>query len=317
MLDKETMKPITASYASGGGGLKQKKINCQCVILCFAVMVSSVCAKDVRYLEQVAAKLSPSRKVVYKSVGQRSLYLHIFDPEGFKEEDRRPAFVTFHGGGWSGMTPRNFYPFAKAFADQAMVGISVEYRLRNKKREITVFDCVKDARSAIRFIRKNASMLGIDPGRIIVSGGSAGGHLAAATALFDDVNDKDDDLTVSCRPDLLVLYYPVIDTSADGYGQPKIGERWRELSPVDRVKSGLPPTLLLHGAKDTLTPFAGAERFHKAMLKAGNVCEMIVQKSGNHGYFLYDKESFDAAMRQTLDFIRSQIRLDDIKPGSM
>lgn len=285
-------------------------MNCKCVIMCTVVMASSAYGQKVRYAEQVAAKLSPASNIVYKTVGQRSLSLHVFHPEGFKAGDRRPVFVAFHGGGWSGRTPKYFYPFAQAFADQGMVGISVEYRLLNQKKGVTVFDCVKDARSAIRFIRKNASALAIDPGRIFVSGGSAGGHLAAATALFDEVDDTGDDLSVSCRPDLLILYYPVIDTSADGYGRAKIGERWRDLSPVDRVKPGLPPTLLLHGTKDTVTPFVGAERFHQAMLADGNICEMVVQDGGIHGYFLYDKESFDAAMRQTLEFIRRHSTLD-------
>ncbi|MDD4101740.1 MAG: alpha/beta hydrolase [Kiritimatiellae bacterium] len=276
----------------------------QCVIACAGMMAVAACGQNIRYVDKVAAQLKPDRNVVYKNVGQRALSLHVFNPEGFKDGDRRPAFVTFHGGGWSGRSAEYFYPYADEFAQRGMVGVSVEYRLLNKKQGITVFDCVKDARSAIRFIRANARMLGIDPERIVVSGGSAGGHLAAATALFDDVNDPQDDLSVSCRPDLLVLYYPVIDTSAEGYGQKKIGERWRELSPVDHVKPGLPPTLLLHGTKDTVTPIAGAERFRRAMLSAGNVCELITQEGGVHGYFIYEKEPFDAAMRQTLEFIR-------------
>ena len=288
-------------------------MNCKYAISCAVVMTSAVYGQNMRYAEQVAEKLSPSSNIVYKTVGQRSLSLHVFHPAGFKAEDRRPVFVTFHGGGWSGRTPKYFYPFAQAFADQGMIGISVEYRLLNKQTGVTVFDCVKDARSAVRFIRKNASKLAIDPGRIFVSGGSAGGHLAAATALFNEVNDTDDDLSVSCRPDLLILYYPVIDTSADGYGKAKIGELWRDLSPVDQVKPGLPPTILLHGTKDTVTPFAGAKRFRQAMLADGNICEMVVQEGGIHGYFLYNKESFDAAMRQTLDFIRRHSRLDDVR----
>ena len=67
---------------------------------------------------------------------------------------------------------------------------------------------------------------GIDPNRIVVSGASAGGHVAAGTALFEEVNEGTDNLDISCRPDALVLFYPVIDTSEHGYGQKKIGDRW-------------------------------------------------------------------------------------------
>jgi acetyl esterase/lipase len=285
------------------------------LIVLVGMMALNMYAQKIRYFDTLGKQLEPDRKVVYKTIGQRSLSLHIFHPEGFKAGDRRPVFVTYHGGGWSGMSAKYFYPYADEFAKHGMVGISVEYRLFNMKQGVTVFDCVKDARSAIRFIRKNAERLGIDPDRIVANGGSAGGHLAASTALFDEINDDQDDLSVSCRPELLVLHYPVIDTSAEGYGQKKIGERWRELSPVDRVKPGLPPTLLLHGTKDTVTPFAGAERFYQAMQAAGNTCEMITHEGGGHGYFLYEKALFDKAMSQTLDFIRRHLRLDDVNAG--
>ena len=146
--------------------------------------------------------------------------------------------------------------------------------------------------------------LGIDPDRIAVSGGSAGGHIAAGAALFDTVNETSDDLTVSCRPDLLILYYPVIDTSKDGYGQAKIGKRWRELSPVEHVKPKLPATLLLHGTADTVTPFTGARLFHQRMIKAGNTCEFIAFKGGRHGYFIFDLQLFAEAMTQTETFLK-------------
>ena len=261
-----------------------------------------------RPLDPIAAKLEPTRTVVYKTIGERSLVLNLFEPEGHDRSDRRPVFLTIHGGGWTGQTPRYFYPFAKHFADLGMLAISLEYRLRSPKRGTTVFDCVKDGRSAVRYLRTHAEELGIDPGKIVVSGGSAGGHIAAGTALFSAVNEESDDLTVSCRPDLLILYYPVIDTSEDGYGQAKIGERWRELSPVEHVKPDLPDTLLLHGTGDTVTPFAGAKLFHQRMIEAGNSCELIAHEGGRHGYFIFDLELFSEAMQQTETFLtRHQI----------
>ncbi len=257
-----------------------------------------------RPLAPLAAKMEPTRKVVYKTVDDRSLTLHIFEPEGHQTTDRRPVFLTIHGGGWTGMKPRYFYPFAKHFADLGMVGISVQYRLCNPKQGVTVFDCVKDARSAVRYVRSHAAELGIDPERIVVSGGSAGGHLAASTALFDGMDQEGDDTSVSCMPNLMVLYYPVIDTSKDGYGQAKIGERWQDLSPVDHVKPELPPTLLLHGTADTVTPFAGAALFRERMKKAGNEIEMIAHGGGVHGYFIFDLKLFAQAMEQTETFLQ-------------
>lgn len=263
-----------------------------------------------RPLDALAEKMKPACTVVYKTVGCRSLSLHVFNPEGHGARDRRPVYVTFHGGGWTGRGPQYYYPFAQYFADLGLVGVSVEYRLMNRSLGCTVQDCVKDARSAVRYLRAHAPELGIDPGRIIVSGGSAGAHLAAGTALFDGVDEAGEDTSISCLPNLLILYYPVVDTSEGGYGKEKIGERWRELSPVDQVKPNLPPTLLLHGTADTVTPFAGALRFDTRMREAQNACELIAHPGGRHGYFIFDMQLFVQAMAQSADFIRKHGMLD-------
>ncbi|HJN89635.1 MAG TPA: alpha/beta hydrolase, partial [Verrucomicrobiota bacterium] len=200
-------------------------------LLLFFVL-SSLLTLASRPLDPIATKLEPTRKLLYKAVGERELRLHIFEPEGHQTSDRRPVFVAIHGGGWSGGAARKFYPFADYFAKQGMVGVSLEYRLLDRMAGSTVFDCVRDGRSAVRYLRQHARELGIDPNRIVVAGGSAGAHVAAGTALFKEVNDAADNLEISSMPNALVLFYPVIDTSAAGYGQKKIGDRWRELSPL-------------------------------------------------------------------------------------
>jgi acetyl esterase/lipase len=215
------------------------------------------------------------------------------------------VFLAIHGGGWTGRTARYFYPFADHFARQGMVGISLEYRLMSPRQGTTVFDCVKDGRSAVRYLRAHASELGIDPQKIVTSGGSAGGHVAAGTALFDGVDEEGEDTSVSCVPNALVLYYPVIDTSQDGYGQKKIGGRWRELSPVDNVKSGLPPTIVFHGTGDTVTPFKGAKLFHERMQKVGNQCELVTHSGGRHGYFIFDLKLYAQVMERTEVFLKA------------
>src|SRR5690606_23741342 len=100
-------------------------------------------------------------------------------------------------------------------------------------------------------------------------------HVAAGTALFDEINEESESKEASCIPNALLLLYPVIDTSKAGYGNAKIGERWEEISPVHQVHTNVPATLIFHGTGDTVTPFAGAEAFQAAMHKAGNRCELI------------------------------------------
>ena len=231
--------------------------------------------------------------------------MHIFDPTDVKPSDHRACFLTIHGGGWTGGAPPRMYPFAAHYAKLGLVGISLQYRLNNAKAGVTVFDCVKDVRSAMRYLHSHANELGIDPKKIIVSGGSAGGHLAASTALFDKVNEEGDDLTLNVTPAALVLLFPVIDTSKSGYGQAKIGERWQELSPAHNVRPGLPPTITFHGTGDTVTPFAGARLFHEAMLKAGNRSELDVNEGGVHGYLMRDATLFAETLNKTDVFLKS------------
>lgn len=256
-------------------------------------------------IEELMAKLEPTRSVIYKKIGDRELKLDLFEPAGHKPSDRRACFVGIHGGGWTGGDTRRMYTYADHYARLGLVGVSVQYRLLDKAKTVTPFECVKDGRSAIRYLKAHAAELGIDPEKIVVSGGSAGGHVAAATALFDGIDEATDDLKISPTPAALVLLYPVIDTGPHGYGNAKCGPKWKEISPVDHVRAQLPPTIVFHGTGDTVTPFAGAKRFEEEMKKAGNRCELVVNEGGVHGYFLYDQTLYDDAVHRMDAFLVS------------
>ena len=254
------------------------------------LMAAALAAHQADHIDEIAAPIEPTRTVVYKKVGDRELRLHIFEPVGHKATDQRVCFFTIHGGGWTAGTPRRQYPFAAHFAKLGLVGISIEYRLATNN--VTVFDCVEDGRSAMRYVRARAAELGIDPHKIIANGGSAGGHIAA---LLDG-----EDTT----PDAQVLYFPVIDTSKDGYGQAKIGARWRDLSPLHHVRAGLPPTIVFHGTGDKTTPFKGVQAFVDAMHKAGNRCELVVNDGGGHAYLMRTRPLYEEAVAKTEAFLR-------------
>lgn len=289
-------RPPAASKATVRGvGVKDRRISIDIIAAPEAPLKS--------VLTPLAESLRPTRSLVYKTAGDRPLHLHVFEPPGHKSTDRRPVMLAIHGGGWTGGNAATFFPFADYFAKQGFVGISLEYRLRRPAAGTTVFDCVRDARSAVRWIRSNADSLGIDPHRIAVMGGSAGGHLAVSTAMFDAVNDTGDNKDFSARPDALILLYPVIDTSAEGYGQQKIGKRWRELSPVHNAQAGLPPTLILHGTGDAVTPYAGARRFVELSAAAGNECELVTHPGGRHGYLIFDRVLFEDSLSRMRTFL--------------
>lgn len=273
-----------------------------CALALLAPLFPAAAQKKPDPVDEMAARLKPDRVRVYKEVAGRQLEMHIFEPE--KRSGPVPCYLVIHGGGWAGGAPPRMYPFAAHYARLGMVGISLQYRLYNPKTGVSVFDCVKDARSAMRWLRAHAGELGIDPEKIIVSGGSAGGHLAAATALFDGVNDEADDAGLAVAPAALILLFPVIDTSAEGYGNAKIGERWRELSPAHNVRPGLPPTITFHGTGDKVTPYAGARAFHEAMLEKGNRSLLITHEGGAHGYLMFDASLYEETMTKSDAFLR-------------
>lgn len=226
--------------------------------------------------------------------------------------DKRPCFLAIHGGGWTAGSPDVMYCVADHFAQRGWLGVSIQYRHQRADRGTTVFDSVKDARSAVRYLRAHAAELGIDSDRIVAGGRSAGGHLAIATAMFEGVDDAGEDNNISCVPNAVICYSAVLDTSEQGYGNATIGERWRELSPLHQVRAGLPPTLVLHGIRDTITPITGAKAFAEAMVKAGNACELVQHARGNHSYMMRTQPLFDEAMLQTREFLAKHVRDADV-----
>lgn len=110
----------------------------------------------------------------YKSAGKFKLDMHIFLPDSILKNTPKPAIIFFHGGSWSEGKPDWFFESCKNYAKNGWVACAVEYRIVSR-HNTSPFDAVKDARSAIRWLRQNASQYLIDTNRIIASGNSSGG----------------------------------------------------------------------------------------------------------------------------------------------
>ena len=229
---------------------------------------------------------SAQEQFLYKQIDTTKLFMEVYYPENVDSSKTYPAMVFFFGGGWTGGDKSHFLNHAKYFSKRGIVCFLADYRTESKNGT-TPFESLKDAKSAIRYIKKNASDFGIDSNKIIASGGSAGGHLAAATALIEDYNDDTDDLSLSCIPNVLVLFNPVIDNGPGGYGYERIGHLYKNFSPLHNIQKGAPPTIFFLGTNDALIPVETAEYYKKVMDKVESRCELLLYEDEGHGFFNY------------------------------
>ncbi len=246
--------------------------------------------------------IKPDRIVPYKETPQGELRLHIFNPAKHKAKDRSPAIVFFFGGGWNTGSPKQFYPQSKHLTKRGMVAICPEYRTK-KSHSTDPRACVMDAKSAMRWVRAHANELGIDPNRIAAGGGSAGGHLAAATATLTEFNEPDEDTAVSCIPQALVLFNPVFDNSENGYGFDRVKDYWQDFSPMHNLKKGTPPTTVFLGTEDNLIPVSTAEEYKRIMQANGDRCDLHLYEGQPHSFF--NKAKYNETVAEMDAFLTS------------
>lgn len=275
-------------------------------IPCLALAALLATATTVHGAAAYPPRFDGARVETYKTVGETALSLYVFEPAGGPKSGR-PAIVFFFGGGWNSGSPAQFEPHCRHFAARGMVAITVDYRVASR-HQVKPTACVADAKSAVRWVRANAARLGLDPKRIAAGGGSAGGHLAAATATLADFDEPGEDRKVSSVPDALVLFNPALvlapldglslDDFAARVPEARMGTAPRNLSPAHHVKKGAPPTIIFHGKADTTVPYATAEAFARVMRAAGNRCELVGYEGQPHGFFNHGRK--DGRYAETL-----------------
>jgi len=242
----------------------------------------------------------------FKQTELRPLQLHVFRPDGDVSDELLPAVVFVFGGGWIMGTPEAFFDQAAHFASLGLVSISIDYRTLNQ--DGTAPDvALSDTLSAMRFIRSNAEMLGIDANRIALGGGSAGGHLAAAVVTTEGFDDPADDLSVDPRPNALILFNPVVDNSPTGFGFDRgISEFWEQFSPLHNVGPVHPPTVFMLGTQDNLIPVSTGEAYCDAVRATGSICTLHLYDGAGHGFF--NRFNSQAFYEQTLSDAQSFVQ---------
>lgn len=248
-----------------------------------------------------------TRVMIYKHIDTTQLQLKIFYPDQDSKGKKLPAIILFFGGGWNSGTINQLEPQAKHFANEGMIAIIADYRVKSRQNT-TPFQAVNDAKSAIRFLRTQANELGIDANRIAAGGASAGGHIAAAADLTL-LDEKNEDRGVSSRPNALVLFNPVFNNGPGEYGYDRVGEQYREISPYHNIKNGAAPTIAFFGTADQFVSVATAQLYKKSMEEHGGRCDLFIYEGQKHGFFNYKKDGdnkyFDLTMQAADQFLKS------------
>ena len=257
----------------------------------------------------------PDAKWLYKTVNDTELKLHVFRPEGHSTSDKRPAVIFFFGGGWNNGSPGQHYSQCAHLASRGMVAMSAEYRVKSRN-QTTPKECVEDGKSAIRWVRAHAAELGIDPNRIAAGGASAGGHVAAAAGTVDSFDATNEDLSVSSRPDALVLFNPVFDNGPGGFGHFRVKAYWREISPIHNISEAAPPTIVFLGTEDEYIGAEVAVRYKDLMDQSGVRCDLHLYPEQAHGFFNPDRKNgyFEKTL-ETMDEFLSSLDFLDQKSG--
>jgi acetyl esterase/lipase len=254
------------------------------LLLAFSVISPAVWAQRAR---ASAPKLTEApvktEERVFKHTPQGDLTMHLFLPP--TPGKGRPGIVFFFGGGWKSGSYLQFVPQAAYFASRGMVAACADYRIASVHKT-TPDKCVEDAKSAMRWLRAHAEELGLDPARLVAAGGSAGGHLAAATALVPGFDAEGEDLSISCKPAALVLFNPALNlTNIDGREIPGADGRniAKELSPTLFLSKDAPPAIQFFGTADKLAAH-GTEYLEKART-LGAKAELWMADGLSHGFF--------------------------------
>jgi acetyl esterase len=260
------------------------------IFLGLALRTYAVIDRDLTMTKLVEIKDGVTHiREIYKTVDTFKLKIDIFYTSEAFERDNNTAIVFFHGGGWAYGTPSEFFTTCERYARMGIVTFSVDYRLSidngvTPSKTISPIECLMDAKSAIRWVRGNYRKLHIDRNKIVAAGQSAGGHLALSTAMIDEYNEPSDDLTISSRPDAILLFSACVNT-VEGWCDRLLADRRNKIwsiSPFHHVRAGMPPMIEFHGTDDEQVPKWTVQFFETAMQKEGNYFEQHMYEGRKH-----------------------------------
>jgi len=248
--------------------------------------------------------------------------LDLYLPTGPDRSDR-PAVVFIHGGGFTGGDKAE-YRSASVSADLARAGyvvVSCNYVLGPKTKEGVWPQNIADCRQAVRWVRGHAKELGVNPDRIAVAGGSAGGYLALMVGLSDDKTGPGGDpkATVSAKVAAVIDLYGVVNFSKHGKGDVPGASAAEQAAylPENQCDRADPPVLILHGTADTTVDIRQSKDMAAALAKAKVAHELIVVEGAPHTFDLHPKGTgwTRVAVRWAADGNETRVETRHAQPG--
>ncbi len=254
--------------------------------------------------------------ITYLTVDNVPLKLDVYRPKTSPAKPH-PTLVFFHGGGWRGGSKESYSLRVLPWLEMGWTVVNVEYRLTGAAIAPA---SVEDCRCAVRWVIVNAEKYDIDKNKIVVSGQSAGGHLALMTGMatnepsFDKDCPGKDEIKIAA----IINWFGITDVAdiLDGKNKTEFANKWigregaerlemaRKTSPLSYVRAGLPPVITIHGDADPLVPYSHAVRLKEALDKAGVPNELITISKGDHGDF--SREESIRAYTEIRKFLKKQ-----------
>ena len=274
-----------------------------------------------QFVDLIGDRYGIRPNMTYAIANNVELKLDLYLPQDVKEPV--PLVINFHGGGWVEGNKEGSMLELLRYMQMGFAVANVGYRLGRVSRAPAA---VEDTRCALRWLTRRATQYKIDTRKIILTGGSAGGHLALITGMLPAGNPFDracatDDTTrwvSGTEPPLavaaIISYFGITDVedllsgpNAKHYAIEWLGAATnretlaKSVSPIQYVRAGLPAIFTVHGDADQLVPIAHATRLHEALNKAGVANEMMTIPGGGHGGFSpTESQRISAAIRAFL-----------------
>ncbi|HSH96284.1 MAG TPA: alpha/beta hydrolase [Roseimicrobium sp.] len=283
------------------------KSSISCLIGLFACVATSILpAADLAVPEDVVF----TRDIEYAKPDGQSQLLNLAQPKDGKGPF--PAVLCIHGGGFRAGNREGYNKLCLKLAQNGYVAVTIEYRLAPKFQfPAAVYDC----KAAVRWLRLNAEKYHIDPSRIGVTGGSAGGHLAQFLGVTQGVVQFEGDSNPGASSDVscVVNYYGPSDftqsygKSVDAhevlplwFGGNLEQERQKHIvgSPLPWVTPKSAPTLLVHGTEDKYVAYEQAIWMRDRMKVCGVPVELLTLEGAGHGFKGPDAEKAEAALME-------------------